>query len=174
MGSREEFGRYLRAIRDRRNISRLRLARVLGYTSEGTIHNVEFGRTPLPVEKIRPLAFALGIELNEFLAKLEECEPGVYLRYVTLKKQFEDEFMGNLRSNLFGGRTDQVKAGEAHHHRIPGLSSEFLNRFLYIMSTNADGAPLPIAPPQEQIDLDLPFPKIADNNILLWEVAGHA
>ena len=108
MGSREGFGRYIRAIRESKGMSRLKLARVLGYTSEGTIHSVEFGRTPLPIDKIHPLAEVLGIDLEELLRKLEECEPELHAKYQTLKKsilrQFMDRFLGKGTAGGLGLR----------------------------------------------------------------------
>lgn len=174
MTKRYEFGKYMKAWRVAAGLTLHGAASVLGYKSIGTINNVEQGLTPVPVEKLHPLIKLYSLDPVDFLTKLADCEPELYERYMTLRRQFEDEFMSNLRTNLFGGRTDQVKAGEARHHGAFGLSPEFRKLFVYIMSTFTAAEIPAVEANQKQLNLDLPFPPIPDNNLNLWENAGHA
>jgi transcriptional regulator with XRE-family HTH domain len=171
---REEFGRYIKSLRERSHLSKAKVSKVLGYLSDGTINSAEQGRCTLPVDKIRIVAHLYGVELDEFLGKIQEYVPELYERYMLLKKQFTDELMDNLRTAIAGGRTDQVNSREARHHGAFGLSPEFRKLFVYIMSTFTAAEIPAVEANQKQLNLDLPFPPIPDNNLNLWENAGHA
>jgi transcriptional regulator with XRE-family HTH domain len=100
---RKEFGSYIKGIRNKRGLSQHKLSALLGYKSNGTLNALEQGFAPLPLEKIHPLIAVLGISLGDLLARLRDCEPELYDRYMLIKKQFTDEIMDNLRTNLLGG-----------------------------------------------------------------------
>lgn len=123
MTKREEFGRYLKSIRTSRRMSQLEVSRKLGYKSLGTLHNVEAGLTPLPIDKIHPLAKIYGLNLEDLLGRLRECEPELYARYEALARDIISEFTTRLMS--FGrGDAAQVRY---HHHPFAGGGVEGLH-----------------------------------------------
>jgi transcriptional regulator with XRE-family HTH domain len=173
MTKRQEFGKYIKASRMAVGLTLQGASTSLGYKSMGTINNIEQGLTPVPVEKLLPLIRLYGLDPGAFLARLQECEPELFARYMALKKQFEDEFMANLRTAIIGGRSDQANSREASHHAAFGLfDDDVIKRslpYLYIMSTNLHAEIPAVEAPETQ--LEIPF---YPQNLTLWEVAGRA
>lgn len=93
---RKEFGKWLRFTRKKAGLSYTNISHSLGYQTRGQLVSVETGRAPLPIDKIDALAEALGISLDELLAKIEECEPELYAKYRVVEKGILRRFMGQL------------------------------------------------------------------------------
>lgn len=98
LDNRREFGRYIQRIREERGISKRRAAAALGYKGLGTIHSVERGINPLPVEKVYPLARLYEVEVGVIVEKLRECEPELYKKFMSLERDFFGEFVRRVRS----------------------------------------------------------------------------
>ena len=93
---RKEFADWIREKRKNVGLTYVELSQKLNYHSTGTIVGIETGRAPLPLEKIDALAEALGISIDELLAKIEECEPELYAKYRAVEKGILKRFMGQL------------------------------------------------------------------------------
>jgi len=73
-------------------------AEQLGYKTIGTLANVERGITPLPIEKIHPIAQLYKIEVEEILEQLKECEPELYRKYILLEKDLLGYLLEGIKS----------------------------------------------------------------------------
>ncbi len=117
MEKRKEFGRYIQEMRESKGISKRRAAAALGYKGLGTIHSVEQGINPLPVEKIYPLARIYEVDVGGIIEKLKECEPELYEKFVSLEKDFFDEFTRRVRR--YGATRKEGVGVEAAYYRRP-------------------------------------------------------
>jgi transcriptional regulator with XRE-family HTH domain len=100
----------------------------LEYKTIGTLANVERGITPLPVEKIHPIAKLYKVDVEEILDKIKECEPELYRKYMTLEK------------DLFDYLTDQIK-NFGRSKVVQRLSA--LSLIIYNLSTTRSPQVLP-------------------------------
>jgi len=110
MDKRKKFGRYIRSLREARGMSKRQVAIKLGYKGTGTTHLVEQGFTPLPVEKIHPIARLYKVDVEEILEKLKEYEPDLYAKYMTLEKDFSDYLLNQVK-NFSRSKTVRRLAG---------------------------------------------------------------
>jgi len=133
-----DFGKYLKAHREKKGLSKRKASLALGYKSDGTINSVEQGFGPLPVEKIHPVAELYGIPLDELLDRIRTHEPQLYAKYTALW----DQMVGHFTRKVAGlprhhlpfaaqeGMSDNVSYSN-HRDRVRDL--------LYIMSTQVAG-----------------------------------
>ena len=98
MADRKKFGSYIRSLRKEKGITKRQLAENLGYKGMGTIHLVEQGTTPLPIDKIHPLARVLTVDVEEILEQLKDCEPELYRKYTLLEKDLLDYLLEGIKS----------------------------------------------------------------------------
>ena len=98
MANRKSFGEYIRSIRIGEGLTLQRAAEQLGYKTIGTLANVERGITPLPVEKIHPIARVYKVEVEEILEQLKECEPELYRKYILLEKDLLGYLLEGIKS----------------------------------------------------------------------------
>lgn len=120
-----EIGRYIKDAREERGLSKFKASLALGYKSDGTINAIEQGRMPIPVEKIHAVAELYGIELEALLDKLQECEPELYAKYVTLEKAFFRRFTSSIMRAGSGLRPDFAR----HHRPFRGSLEVDINKF---------------------------------------------
>jgi transcriptional regulator with XRE-family HTH domain len=176
--SRKDVGRLIKSKRNAKGLTLQALSERLGYRSIGTINNIELGLTPIPIEKLHPITRALDIDLSWFLDFLREAEPDLHQKYMVLKQQFEDEFMGNLRRAV-AGRSSEISAEEARHHLgfpSPFDPEEMQARkltIIYIIRTwlNLVGAVLG-QPQQLVLDLKESDPRIDNLFLPFPEITG--
>lgn len=121
MDRRKEFGSYIRSLREERGITKRQAAIKLGYRGLGTLAQVERGLTPLPIEKIHPLAKLYKVDVEEILDKLKACEPELYRKYMAIEKDLTDYIMEQIKNF---GRSKVVQ-------RLAGLCL-----IIYTLSTN--------------------------------------
>jgi len=98
MANRKSFGEYIRSIRIEQGLTLQGSAEQLGYKTIGTLANVERGITPLPVEKIHPIARLYKVEVEEILEQLKECEPELYRKYILLEKDLLGYLLEGIKS----------------------------------------------------------------------------
>jgi len=110
MANRKSFGLYIRSIRMREDLTLQGAAEQLGYKTIGTLANVERGITPLPVEKIHPIARLYQVDVEDVLEKVKECEPELYRKYMALEKDLFDYLTEQIK-NLGRSKTVQRLAG---------------------------------------------------------------
>ena len=110
MDKRKQFGRYIRSLREARGMSKRQVAIKLGYKGTGTTHLVEQGFTPLPVEKIHPIARLYEVDVEDILEMLKKYEPGLYDKYMTLEKDFADYLLHQVK-NFSKSKTARRLAG---------------------------------------------------------------
>jgi transcriptional regulator with XRE-family HTH domain len=124
-GVHAEIGRYIKAAREKRGLSKFKASLALGYKSDGTINAIEQGRMPIPVEKIHAVADLYGIELEDLLDKLQECEPELYAKYVTLERAFYRSFTGSIMRAGSGLRGQMAR----HHRPFRGSREVDISKF---------------------------------------------
>jgi len=98
MDKRKEFGNYLRSLRKARGLSERQVAIKLGYKGTGTTHQVEQGISPLPVEKIHPIAKLYRVDAEEIIEKLKIYEPELYAKYMILEKDFSEYLLHQIKN----------------------------------------------------------------------------
>lgn len=152
---RAEFAKYIKDIRERRGLSKFKASVALGYRSDGVINQIEQGRAPIPVEKIHAIADLYGIELEELLDKLQECEPELYAKYVTLERAFFQRFTATMM------RAGGILRPQLARHHLPfpdsldAVGAKVGN--IYYVNRDA-GSSLLLIPPQyyqmQQMEFD--------------------
>lgn len=65
-----EFGKWIRELRQSKNMKQLTLAKLLGFKFSQSIANIEAGRAPFPVVYIPRFCEVMGVDMNEFVNKL--------------------------------------------------------------------------------------------------------
>ena len=84
------FGKYIKEIREEKEISQAELARRLGHASNSYVRDIELGVFPPPPERLGPLARALGvpvIRLKE--ASLETRLHDLDVKVVAMLKDYK-------------------------------------------------------------------------------------
>ena len=84
------FGKYIKDIREEKGISQAELARRLGHASNSYVRDVERGVFTPPKERLRPLARALGVPIEQ----LEEAHLESKLRDLGMN---DPDFVGMLK-----------------------------------------------------------------------------
>ena len=125
MNGREEFARYVKSARESVGLSKFAAGKALGYQSDGTINAIEQGRMPLPVEQIHPMAKLYGLDIDEFLGKLGQCEPKLYRKYGQLYR----DLVGDYTNRVIAQRSSSAHAGRAAHHRA--FKNELFEQLTY-------------------------------------------
>ncbi|MFH1931062.1 MAG: helix-turn-helix transcriptional regulator [Pseudomonadota bacterium] len=135
MDKRKEFGDWIRKKRNETGLSLWKVSKELGYKSRGTLACVECGQMSLPLERIFDLAELYGIDLDDILDKLGECEPELYDKFMGLRARFLKHLTIDLTNSLelaAGGRKmtglhkqNYQDTGRRHH-------KPFLNEDGYI------------------------------------------
>jgi len=108
MNKRQEFGYWIKSVRNGKGFTLRRVSESLGYKSRGTIVGVETGYTCLPMDKIHPLARIYDLPLEDLLEKIQECEPELYRKYTTLSRQI----IGDFTRKVAGLHNSRYKTGE--------------------------------------------------------------
>ena len=111
MEKRFEFAEYMKALREKKGLSKRKASILLGYKSDGTINGIEQARMPVPIEKIHGFARLYGVDVSEILEKIKDCEPELYEKYTTLERDITRHFSSRIM-----GRPELA----AHHLPFPG------------------------------------------------------
>lgn len=114
---RGDFGLWIKAKRTEKGLTLQSVSDALGYKAIGPINNLERGIATVPVERIHPLARALGIPVEEILDKIRECEPDLFEKYQTLRKDI-------ARHLILGNRPGLEHELSLHHLPFPGNGLE--------------------------------------------------
>lgn len=96
-------------------MSQAQIARLIGYKNANNLSLIKSGKIPLPIDKVRPLALALGIEPSRLMMMvLEERQPELAAFYTKkaplLLTRTKNRFLLHITS-------DSVKR-KAHHKRL--------------------------------------------------------
>ena len=110
MEKRKKFGEYIRSIRLERGLSQQKVSEKLGYKTLGVLHGVERGLSPLPIDKIHPLAKLYNMDVEEMLEQLKECEPELYNKYMTLERDLSEYLLHQVK-NFTKSKTVRRLAG---------------------------------------------------------------
>lgn len=159
---RKEIGKFLKDSRNKAGLTLMEASVELGYQSTGTLHNVEMGLTPLPIEKIHPISEDYDLDLRELLGKIAECEPNLYNKYVVLRDDIvysfvqdamyyskhdgqiemigQDEEISAIAITSMGKRGNRAEIAE-HHAPFPLINKIF--GFDSPVSDNAGNVNLP-------------------------------
>jgi transcriptional regulator with XRE-family HTH domain len=128
MDKRKEFGKYIQVLRQDRGLTKRQAAMKLGYKGLGTLHSVEQGVAPIPIDKIHPIAKLYKVDAEEILDKLKIYEPELYAKYITPEKDFAEYLVYKIK-NFSKSKTA---------HRLASLSL-----IIYKMSTKNKPQVLP-------------------------------
>jgi transcriptional regulator with XRE-family HTH domain len=146
---RKEFGEWLRSVRKRKDLSLNGAARRLGYATKGTLIGIECGQASIPVEKVHPIAELYGIDLQVLLDKLKECEPDLYEKFVSLERNFFQDFTRRLETlrTSTGGRSSSIVRGpdgeQVLRHHLPYPALPDLVDSLYIIGSTGQETLIP-------------------------------
>jgi len=110
MDNRKKFGRYIRSLREKRGLTKRQAAIKMGYKGLGTIHSVEAGVSPLPIDRIHPTAKLYKVDVEEILEQLKKYEPDLYNKYMTLERDFADYLLHQVK-NFSKSKTVRRLAG---------------------------------------------------------------
>ncbi len=128
---RKEFGRWIQTIREEAGLTKMGAATALGYKSFGTIHTVEQGVTPLPVERIHPICRLYKLDVDKMVGMIEKCEPELFTKYKKLQNDFFQHFATKLANATKQGKGVDFAL---HHNNFPNQ----LNLFESNMVTHHD------------------------------------
>lgn len=110
MDNRKKFGRYIRSLREKRGFTKRQAAIKMGYKGLGTIHSVEAGVSPLPIDRIHPIAKLYQADVEEILEMLKRYEPDLYDKYMILERDFADYLLHQVK-NFSKSKTARRLAG---------------------------------------------------------------
>ena len=72
--TREEFGLWVKELRNECDMTQERLAQLLGYDHSQSVANIEAGRTPLPPTKYRQFIKVFDLDPDKFINVLLSME----------------------------------------------------------------------------------------------------
>lgn len=139
---RKEFGEWLRSVRKQRDLSLNGAARRLGYATKGTLIGIECGQASIPIEKVHPIADLYGINLQVLLDKLQECEPDLHAKFMSLQNNFFQDFarriaMMKTASAQGSGIMSGNRTAEQIARKHAGFAPNFLVDNLYIIRSKS-------------------------------------
>ncbi|HCS0229193.1 TPA: helix-turn-helix transcriptional regulator [Escherichia coli] len=70
------YAAFIAGLIESSSMSQAQIARLIGYKNANNLSLIKSGKIPLPIDKVRPLALALGIEPSRLMMMvLEERQP---------------------------------------------------------------------------------------------------
>lgn len=86
MNTREEFGAYLKELREKLGMTQLELAKAAGYRGAQYISNLERGVCAFPQKKLRVFAKVFKVNPGSMFAKWQSVKIAGYERQIGLRR----------------------------------------------------------------------------------------